>query len=297
MRRLSHGAPFRPLRRAVRPRLPRHPRVVPVDAPLAHRQELRDAPHDDVRREALGGSTVRAGRQLVGEAERATDAHRDPAARMRQLLAPRPDPVRAADPDGHDRGAGAERQHGDAVAGRLERTVGAARALREDEQDVALVEDAARQPEGLDIGRAAIDRVDAAVRAIQPTTGQSKSSFLPSQWIRRPSVGVSQAPRTTGSKFDAWFEAMITGPSRGISSIAPSIRMRDIARAKIRAPKATVRMSGVVALSIGSGAGASPSAAVGAVMGASSVTGAPRRRGSRWSRPPRCPRSGCRRSR
>ena len=44
------------------------------------------------------------------------------------------------------------------------------------------------------------------VRAIQPTTGQSNSSFLPSQWIRRPSVGVSHAPSTTGSKFEAWLD-------------------------------------------------------------------------------------------
>ena len=67
------------------------------------------------------------------------------------------------------------------------------------------------------------------LRAIQPTIGQSNSSFLPSQWIRRPSVGVSHAPRTTGSKFEAWLAAMITGPSRGISSIAPSIRIRVMA--------------------------------------------------------------------
>ena len=51
----------------------------------------------------------------------------------------------------------------DAVAGLLERAVGAARALREHEQHVALVEDPLGEPEGLDVRRRAVDRVDAAV--------------------------------------------------------------------------------------------------------------------------------------
>ena len=34
--------------------------------------------------------------------------------------------------------------------------------------------------------------------ATQPTMGQSNNSFLPSQWMRRPSFGISHAPRTTG---------------------------------------------------------------------------------------------------
>ena len=45
----------------------------------------------------------------------------------------------------------------------LEGAVRAARPLGEDEQDVALVEDPLGEPEGLDVRRAAIDRVDPAV--------------------------------------------------------------------------------------------------------------------------------------
>ena len=48
------------------------------------------------------------------------------------------------------------------------------------------------------------------LRAIQPTTGQSNSSFLPSQWIRRPSLGISHEPSTTASRFEAWFAARMT---------------------------------------------------------------------------------------
>ena len=66
-------------------------------------------------------------------------------------------------PIGQDRGAGPECQDGHAVAGRLERPVGAARPLREDEQDVALLEDALGQPECLDVGGVTIDRVHTAV--------------------------------------------------------------------------------------------------------------------------------------
>ena len=166
-------------------------------APLAGRQERGDAAHDEVGGEALGGLAVRAGRQLVGEPERRADADRDAAARMRQLLAARPAPGSSPrSPIGHDRRAGAQGEHGDAVAGLLERAVGAARALREHEQDVALVEDPLGEPERLDVG-ARRGRPGGRRRcaAAQPTTGQSNSSFLPSQWIRRPSAGVSHGAR------------------------------------------------------------------------------------------------------
>ena len=109
-----------------------------------------------VRRSVPGG-------QLVGGSERAPDTDRDVAARMRQLLAPRPDTVRAGDPERDDRRARAQREDRQAVTRLLERAIGAARAFREDEQDVALVEDPLGQAERLDVGRAAIDRVDAAV--------------------------------------------------------------------------------------------------------------------------------------
>ena len=46
------------------------------------------------------------------------------------------------------------------------------------------------EPERLDVGGAAVDRMDAAVvQHVQPTIGQSNSSRLPSQWMRRPSRG------------------------------------------------------------------------------------------------------------
>ena len=48
--------------------------------------------------------------------------------------------------------------------------------------------------------------------AAQPTIGQSNSSFLPSQWIRRPSFGINHEPSTTASRFEAWLAARISGP-------------------------------------------------------------------------------------
>ena len=168
-----------------------------------------------VRRSMPGG-------QLVGEAERAPDADRDVAARVRQLLALRPDAVRPGDRERDDRGAGPQCEDGDAVLRLLQRPVRAARALREDEQDVALVEDPLREPEGLDVGRATVDGWTPPLAAVQPTIGQSNSSFLPSQWIRRPSLGISHEPITMASRLDAWFAARMSGPSRGISSTAPS---------------------------------------------------------------------------
>ena len=82
--------------------------------------------------------------------------------------------------------------------------------------------------------------------------------------------------------------AMITGPSRGIAARSPSMWIRDMPRAKIRAPKATVAISGVIELSsrVGSSgcgldpwsAGSTDGAGVGAWI---SVIGVPPRRGSR----------------
>ena len=90
--------------------------------------------------------------------------------------------------------------------------------------------------------------------AAQPTIGQSNSSFLPSQWMRRPSLGVSHEPSTTASRLDEWFAARMSGPSFGISSIAPSTVIRLIARAKNRPANVRVAMSGVIESSSFSGA-------------------------------------------
>ena len=77
--------------------------------------------------------------------------------------------------------------------------------------------------------------------------------------------------------------AMITGPSRGIAARSPSMWIRDIPRAKIRAPNATVAISGVIELSSGAGAAGGVGRVLGAAGGdsSSSVIGAPPRHGSR----------------
>ena len=64
--------------------------------------------------------------------------------------------------------------------------------------------------------------------------------------------GISHEPSTIASRFEAWLAARMSGPSRGISSIAPSTVIRLIARPKIRPPNVSVEMSGVIELSIGS---------------------------------------------
>src|SRR5260221_9046365 len=76
-----------------------------VGAALANGQERGDSLHDHGRHEALGDSTVDASRKLVEGPEDAADAHDDVSAGMWEPLPFWPDPVRTADPDGHDRGA------------------------------------------------------------------------------------------------------------------------------------------------------------------------------------------------
>ena len=63
--------------------------------------------------------------------------------------------------------------------------------------------------------------------------GQANSSFLPSQWIRRRSAGVSHEPMTTASAFEAWLAARMTGPARGMCS-RPSMWTLVNVRAMIR---------------------------------------------------------------
>ena len=123
-----------------------------------------DALHDQRRRKALGGSTVRARGENVRQAERSADSDGHVAAGMGQLLTLRPHPGRARDGDRDDRCSCPHREHCDTVARLLERAVGAARAFRKDEQDLALVEDPLRETERLHVGGITIDRVDAAVR-------------------------------------------------------------------------------------------------------------------------------------
>ena len=161
---IARGPPFRPS----------------VAAPaLGRRQQRRDAPHDEVGGQALGRLAVRAGRQLVGQPERVADADRDVAARMRAASGPAA--RRRSTRRSRSGTIGAPvRRASTATPSRASwrRAVGAARALREDEQDVALVEDPLGEPERLDVGRAAIDRVDAAVAP--PPSRRSASRTAPS---------------------------------------------------------------------------------------------------------------------
>ena len=186
---------------------------------------------------------------------------------MRQLLAPRPDAVRAGDAERDDRRAGAQREHRHAVraswsapsglrvpSGKTNRTLPSSR-IRWASRNAST--SAAPRSTGW----------TPPLAAAQPTIGQSNSSFLPSQWIRRPSFGISHEPSTTASRFEAWLAARISGPSRGISSIAPSIRTRLIARPKTRPPSVSVAISGVIELSIGAGSSRHAPAPLGVGLG------------------------------
>ena len=201
-----------------------------------------------VRRSVPSGSSSR-------RSERSPDADRDVAAGVRQLLALRPDAVRA----------------GDRRAGRSGRPCACARTATPSCASWS-------EPSGLRVPSGKTNRMlpssrirlasrnastSAAPRstgwtpplaAAQPTIGQSNSSFLPSQWIRRPSLGISHEPSTTASRFDVWLAARMSGPSRGISSMAPSIAIRLTARPKMRPPVVRSVMSGVIELSMGGGA-------------------------------------------
>src|SRR5262245_56416222 len=150
--RLSHGLPFGLLRggRA-------------VAATLAFREQVGDPAHDQVGGLVLGLTPVEAGREDVGEAERGTDADRDPATGMRQLLAAGPALVGARDADRDDRRARAQRQHRDAIPPLPELPVVRPGPLGEDEQRMTLLEDPRREPESIDVGARAVDAVDAAV--------------------------------------------------------------------------------------------------------------------------------------
>ena len=201
---------------------------------------------------------------------------------------------------------GPQGEQRDAVAGLLERAVGAARALREDEQDVALVEDPLGEPERLDVGGAAVDRDGR--RRWPPSSRRSASRTAPScraSGSAGRAAGSATTPMTGRRGSRRGWRRGSAGPRCGISSSAPSIETRVIARPKIRPPSVSRRMSGVIELSSGrSRAGRGRPVARWGLCGhrvplAVRLRGAPRlrRRGSR-RRPRRpCPRSGCRRSR
>src|SRR6478672_5574185 len=155
MARLSHGTLLRSLVGIGARR---------VDTLLSGWQTGRDPAHQGGRRPALEGPLVApcATHQVV-EPERFADTDRDGSARPRQSMRAWPDAVGPGDGHRDDRRTGAEGQGRDTVTGLVERPIGAASAFREHEQDVTLVEDASRQPEGLHVRCRAIDRVDPAI--------------------------------------------------------------------------------------------------------------------------------------
>ena len=165
-------------------------------------------------------------------------------------------PFEPADADRHDRRAGAQGQHGDAVARLLERAVG----LRVPSGKTNRTWPSSRiRSASRNASTSAAPRSTGwtpPLRASQPTTGQSNSSFLPSQWIRRPSVGRQPRARARPDRSSRrGSQAMMTGPvarDRVDRPFDADPRHRRGRRAG--APNATVRMSGVIELSIGSGA-------------------------------------------
>ena len=119
--------------------------------------------------------------------------------------------------DRDDLGARAQREHREAVLRLLERARRAARALREDEQDVALLEDPRREPEGLDVRGVAVDRVDAAVRR-HPAEDRPVEQLLLAQPVDPAADGRRQPRRRRRtSAFEMWLTARITAPVRGMS--------------------------------------------------------------------------------
>jgi len=137
-------------------------------------------------------------------------------------LAFRPDLVRVRDADRDDGRVRPQRQKGEPVLRLLELARRAARALGKDHQDVPSPEDPLRDAER---PRRPPRRDPPARRRRYGRSsrrlGQSNISFLPSQWIRRPSRGVRNAPINTASAFEMWFAARMTAPSFGIAFASP----------------------------------------------------------------------------
>ena len=250
------------------------------------------------RRSASGGTTS-------ATRERLADADRDRPARerQRQLLALLPHRVRVVDADRDDACARAHREHRQAVLGLLElarRGCACPRGTRAARSPSSRILVASRNASTS--ACAAVDRVDAAVAASQPTTGQSKISRLPSQWIRRRlRAGVSHAPTTTGSPLEMWLTARITGPVRG--TLLHALDRRRVATSARRRSARPARPSATsIVWSLSSRWAASTARlrlAVGAVAAVMRGSSAGRSRPPPRSRRPRGPPSArrcCRRS-
>ena len=116
---------------------------------------------------------------------------------------------------------------------------------------MALVEDPRGEPEGLDVGGPAIDRVDAAV-AGDPADDRPVEQLALAEPLEPPAdAGMSDEPSTGTSRLEAWFAAMITGPVRGISSTAPSTRTRVNPARPARTAPAIADIHGAISSPIG----------------------------------------------
>ena len=160
------------------------------------------------------------------------------AARVRQLLALRPDAGSSRrSPSGHDRGAGPHARgprRRPAPPGARRRGCACPSGNTNRMWPSSRIRWASRNASTSAAPRSTGWTPPFA--AAQPTIGQSNSSFLPSQWIRRPSL--RDQPRAEDDRVEVRgvVRGEDHGPSRGISSIAPSIAIRLIARPKIRPP-------------------------------------------------------------
>ena len=103
----------------------------------------------------------------------------------RELAALGPDRSRAVDPDRHDRRVRPQREHGEAVL----RLLSAPSGLRVPSGKMISTSPASRmRVASRKASTSAVDRSTGWMpprEAMEPNTGQSNSSFLPSQWIRR----------------------------------------------------------------------------------------------------------------
>ena len=174
-----------------------------------------------VGRRGLGRLPVVSGGRSVARAGTARRPGSSRAARMRERLAPRPDPVRVRDPDRDDRRAGPQGEHREAVLRLLERAGRAARALGEHEQDVALVEDPLGEPERLDVRRAAIDR-------------DGRRRCAPSS--RRPASRTAPSCRASGSAGRASASGRRRSRRVGVREVVGGEDHRSLARDRVESP-------------------------------------------------------------
>ena len=176
-----------------------------VDAALVRRQEFGDPVHEDRRRDRLHRPLVRVRRDEVAERERLPDpcaVTRPPGCGNRWPFGQTS--VGARDADRDDRCSAAQREQGDPITSLLE---GCRSGLRVPSGKTNRAPPSARiRLASRYASMSAFERSTGCtppLAASQPMTGQSNSSFLPSQWIRRPIAGISHDPTIGTSRFEA----------------------------------------------------------------------------------------------